>query len=86
MSTRNSIAYGENYHVYSECFEQDQSVYLRLDGSDVEFEAWPNSITVRIPKHVVEAILNNADEIRERFKNDDNWNEIQEPEGWKKSE
>lgn len=68
MSTKITIAYGENYHVYSECFEEDEAIHLRLDGPNVEFEAWPNGITVRIPKNIIESILDNADVIRERFK------------------
>jgi hypothetical protein len=85
MSTKITIAYGEHYHVYSECFEEDQSIYLRLDGADVQFEAYPNSINIRIPKDVMLAILDKSDEIHERFKAED-WNEVQEPQEWKKGE
>lgn len=33
MSTRNTIAYDSDFHLYKECFEYD-NVYLRLDSGD----------------------------------------------------
>ena len=33
MSTRCTIAYDDNFHLYQECFEND-NVYLRLDDGD----------------------------------------------------
>jgi hypothetical protein len=33
MSTRVTIAYSDDFHLYQECFEQD-NVYLRLDGGE----------------------------------------------------
>ena len=33
MSTRCTIAYNDDFHLYQECFEQD-NVYLRLDAGD----------------------------------------------------
>jgi len=33
MSTRCTIAYSDDFHLYQECFEQD-NVYLRLDDGD----------------------------------------------------
>lgn len=33
MSTRCSIAYSDDFHLYQECFEND-NVYLRLDSGD----------------------------------------------------
>jgi hypothetical protein len=32
MSTRSTISYDDEFHLYQECFEND-NVYLRLDGS-----------------------------------------------------
>ena len=85
MSTRATIAYGEKYHLYSECFDVDGSVYLELNGPDLEYEASPGQIVVHIPRNVIEAILNHSEEIKERFKAED-WNLTQEPTEWKKSE
>ncbi len=73
MSTRVSIAYDDKYHVYSECFELDSAIYVELSGPEVEYEAYPQQITVRIPKNVVEAILDNADKIRSRLNNKLDW-------------
>lgn len=33
MSTRCTIAYSDDFHLYEECFEKD-NVYLRLDSGD----------------------------------------------------
>jgi hypothetical protein len=33
MSTRSSLSYDDDHHLYQECFEND-NVYLRLDGGD----------------------------------------------------
>jgi hypothetical protein len=33
MSTRSTISYSDDYHLYQECFEND-NVYLRLDSGD----------------------------------------------------
>lgn len=60
-------------------------VYVELEGCDVDFEACPTRITVRIPKNVMETILNNKDKIKDRLNTED-WNETQEPQEWKKSE
>lgn len=83
MSTKISIAYDNNYHLYSECFEENKAIHLQL--TNISFEASPDTIVVRIPKDVMLAILNNADEIRSRLNSED-WNETQEPTEWKKSE
>lgn len=53
MSTKSSIAYGETFHLYKECFDED-GVFLQLDN--VQFEATPTSVTVKIPLHVWEYI------------------------------
>ena len=39
MSTRCTISYDDNFHLYQECFESD-NVYLTLDG-----EGWQAGIT-----------------------------------------
>lgn len=54
MSTKCSIAHGDDFHLYNECFDED-GVYLELDGSP-KFEVSPGSVMVRIPAHVWEAI------------------------------
>lgn len=56
MSTKSSLAHGENFHFYEECFD-DQNVYLELENT--EFEVFqtqrPNTkefsgrVMVRIP-------------------------------------
>ena len=40
MSTRCTIGYGEGYHLYEECFDQDK-VWLELEGkvSDIEYNS-----------------------------------------------
>lgn len=55
MSTKSSLASGDDFHFYHEAFV-DNDVYLELRGDVVEFEAGPRSVTVRIPIHVWEHI------------------------------
>jgi hypothetical protein len=54
MSTKSTIAYGKDFHLYNECWEDD-CVYLELRGNP-KFEASPGSVTVRIPAHIWEVI------------------------------
>ena len=46
MSTKSTITYGDNFHLYTELFD-DKHVFLEL--SAVEFRATPGAITVAIP-------------------------------------
>jgi hypothetical protein len=51
MSTKSSIAYGEDFHLYQDLFDEEH-VCLRLEH--VEFEAARDAVTVKIPLHVWE--------------------------------
>ena len=53
MSTKSSIAYGSNFHLYHEVLD-DNYIYLELE--QVPFEAAYNQITVPIPVHIWEVI------------------------------
>jgi len=53
MSTKSTIAYGRNFHLYHEAFDEDY-VYLELEGT--KFEASYNRVMVPIPVHVWEVI------------------------------
>src|SRR5262245_24365437 len=53
MSTKSTIAHGNNFHFYHECFD-DNHVYLELEG--MEFEAGYNRVMVSIPIHIWETI------------------------------
>lgn len=53
MSTKCSLAYGDTFHLYQECFDQD-NVYLELEG--VEFEAATERVMVSIPIAIWETI------------------------------
>lgn len=53
MSTKSSIAYGPDFHLYHEMME-DGAVYLQIEGQ--AFEASPGEVTVRIPIAVWEHI------------------------------
>ena len=53
MSTKSSIAYGNNFHLYKECFDEE-NIYLELES--VEFNASNNQVTVTIPVAIWEAI------------------------------
>jgi hypothetical protein len=54
MSTKCTIAYSDDFHLYNECWEDD-CVYLKLEGNP-KFEVSPGSVTVRIPAHIWEVI------------------------------
>ena len=53
MSTKVTVAYGENFHFYQEVFDEDY-IYLELEG--VKFEASYNRIVMPIPIHIWEVI------------------------------
>ena len=46
MSTKSSISYSKDHHLYQEIFDVS-NVYLKVDRS--EFEATNNSVMVRVP-------------------------------------
>ncbi len=47
MSTKSTIAYGEKFHLYTDCFDEEH-VWLQLD-QPIEFEANQHAVTVRLP-------------------------------------
>ena len=53
MSTKITVAYGNNFHFYRECLDED-FIYLELEG--VEFEAGYNRVMMPIPVHIWEVI------------------------------
>src|SRR5437016_35336 len=53
MSTKSTIAHGDDFHLYHEIFEDD-FVYLELEG--VEFRATRDRVMVPIPLAVWEVI------------------------------
>lgn len=53
MSTKATIAYGDNFHFYHEAWDDDH-VYLELEGT--EFEASHGRVMVSIPVHIWETI------------------------------
>lgn len=57
MSTKSTLVYGPGFHLYHECFEQD-NVYLELEKT--HFECYPDMVTVAIPVVVWEVIRQSA--------------------------
>ena len=55
MSNKKSLAYSEEFLFYRESCDKD-NVYLNLSGRGLEFEASPQSVTLRIPLHIWEVI------------------------------
>ena len=53
MSTKSSFAYSDNFHLYAECFD-DNNVYLEVEG--VEFETSSGRVMVSIPLEIWEVI------------------------------
>ena len=61
MSTKASIAYGDGFHFYQECLDED-NVYLELEK--VSFVATENSVMVQIPMHVWKTIAAKGKKIK----------------------
>ena len=53
MSTKATVAYGTNFHLYKEALDEN-FIYLELEG--VQFEASYNRVMVPIPVHIWEVI------------------------------
>lgn len=53
MSTKCTIAHGDNFHFYRECLDDDH-MYLEIEGTN--FEAGYNRVMVPIPVHIWEVI------------------------------
>ena len=53
MSTKATVAYGSNFHLYKEVLDEN-FIYLELEG--VSFEANYNRVMVPIPVHIWEVI------------------------------
>jgi hypothetical protein len=53
MSTKSTVAYGPNFHLYREALD-DHYIYLELEGA--QFEASYNRMMVPIPVHIWEVI------------------------------
>lgn len=54
MSTKSTIIHGPNFHLYDECLEEGEFVYLELEG--IDFECTRNSVTVPIPAAIWQSI------------------------------
>lgn len=53
MSTKCSVSYGDNHHLYNECFD-DENIYLSL--KNCPFEVSNGGIMVSIPLYIWETI------------------------------
>ena len=53
MSTKVTVAYGKNFHLYKEVLNED-FIYLEIEG--VQFEASYNRVMIPIPVHIWEVI------------------------------
>jgi hypothetical protein len=53
MSTKVTVAYGKNFHLYKEVFDED-FIYLEIEG--IQFEASYNRVMMPIPIHIWEVI------------------------------
>ena len=53
MSTKATVAYGKNFHLYKECLDED-FIYLEIEG--VQFEASYGRVMMPIPIHIWEVI------------------------------
>lgn len=57
MSTKSTILYGENFHIYEECMTDD--VYLEVSaakGEVLDFSVHPDRVTVLLPAELVKIL------------------------------
>lgn len=54
MSTKSTIAYGDDFHLYKECFD-DANIYLELTNNP-EFEVTQEHVIVAIPLEIWEVV------------------------------
>lgn len=61
MSTKSSIVYGDNFHFYTDLADENNNgVWLRLEGNDIEYQVFKNSVSVRIPLYIWESIRSHS--------------------------
>jgi len=72
MSTKVSLSYGPNYHLYQEIFDYD-SIYLMVQG--YEFEVKNDKAMIQIPLEVWNKIIEEWPKSKDRFINEtaDEW-------------
>jgi len=61
MSTKATISYGPDFHLFEECFD-GESVYLEVENTD--FEVDPNRVAVKIPLDIWNQMLEDYNEKR----------------------
>jgi hypothetical protein len=57
VSTKATILYGENFHIYEECMSDD--VYLEVNaakGEVLDFSVYPDRLTVLLPAELVKIL------------------------------
>lgn len=81
MSTKISITYDDDHHLYQECFEND-NVWLELDNADITFESSTGKVTLGIPistwRSIVEGWAASYWGEDKSLDNDDSWEETDE--------
>lgn len=79
MSTKATVTHGPGFHLYSECFEENPSLYLDLDAQDDSpegdpwFECSPGNVVIRIPARVLRAILAAAEGVEKEISRQEDW-------------
>jgi hypothetical protein len=58
MSTRCTLAYGPDFHLFVDCMDDDTTgpVYLELSGPNFEYEASSRQVTLTIPRAIWETV------------------------------
>ena len=56
MSQKSTISRAESFHLYHELEQEEDGVYLQLNGNDLFFQTNPKEVTIRIPTYVWEHI------------------------------
>lgn len=71
MSTKATIAHGDEFHVYQEMFEGD-AVYIQIDKHGGYLKVYGQTLTISLPPSLLDKIARGWLENREKFDTEPN--------------
>ena len=75
MSTKATIAHGDDFHIYQEMFE-GENVYLQIDKHGGFVQIMGDRITVSLPPSLLDQIARGWVENREKFDTEVNYDSL----------
>ena len=74
MSTKATIVYEKDFHIFEECFTDD--IYLEVSGKELDFRVSPDYVMVRLPAGFMKKM---EEHFRKKPKNARKVNKLQFP-------